>query len=127
MTDPTPILIGQGSIQSMQWEWAMINAVAVAGILTLFQTAPARVEVTPERSEIEVQATAQLSARAFDGSGRAISGMPVRWISSTPELATIDQMGRVLALNPGMARVSAGIGGRPSGSVTIVIRALPAA
>jgi len=111
----------------MQWEWAMINAVAVAGILTLFQTAPARVEVTPERSEIEVQATAQLSARAFDGSGRAISGMPVRWISSTPELATIDQMGRVLALNPGMARVSAVIGGRPSGSVTIVIRALPAA
>ena len=67
MTDPTPILIGQGSIQSMQWERAMINAVAVAGILTLFQTAPARVEVTAERSEIEVQATAQLSARAFDG------------------------------------------------------------
>ncbi|GIS79857.1 MAG: hypothetical protein CM1200mP14_14230 [Gammaproteobacteria bacterium] len=25
----------------------MINAVAVAGILTLFQTGPARVEVTP--------------------------------------------------------------------------------
>ena len=105
----------------------MINAVAVAGILTLFQVAPTRVEVTPERSEIEVQATAQLTVRAFDGSGRAINGMPVRWISSTPELATIDQMGRVLALNPGMARVTAVIGGRPSGSVTIIIRALPAA
>ena len=52
----------------------MINAVAVAGILTLFQVAPTRVEVTPERSEIEVQATAQLTVRAFDGSGRAING-----------------------------------------------------
>ena len=105
----------------------MSNAVAVVAMLTFFQTAPARVEVAPERSEIEVQATAQLTARAFDASGRVVSGIPVRWISSTPELATVDQTGRVLALNAGMARVTAVIGGRPSGSVTVVIRALPAA
>ena len=105
----------------------MSNAVAVVAILNFFQTAPARVEVAPERSEIEVQATAQLTARAFDASGRVVSGIPVRWISSTPELATVDQTGRVLALNAGMARVTAVIGGRPSGSVTVVIRALPAA
>lgn len=105
----------------------MSNAVAVVAMLNFFQTAPARVEVAPERSEIEVQATAQLTARAFDASGRVVSGIPVRWISSTPELATVDQTGRVLALNAGMARVTAVIGGRPSGSVTVVIRALPAA
>ena len=104
----------------------MSNAIAALALAALFQAAPARVELTPERSEIEVQGTTQLAARAFDGAGRVIESADVRWISSTPELATVDQTGRVLALNPGMARITAVIGGRPTSSVTVVITPLPA-
>ena len=47
----------------------------------------ARVEITPERAEIEVTGTAQLQAQAMDGAGRILDGVAVRWIASTPELA----------------------------------------
>jgi hypothetical protein len=86
----------------------------------------AQVQITPERAEIEVTATTQLEARALDGAGRVIEGVSVRWIASTPELASVDQAGIVTALNAGMAKITAVIDGRPS-SVSVVIRALPAA
>jgi hypothetical protein len=105
----------------------MSSAVAVLALAAIFQTAPARVEVTPERSDIEVQSSAQLVARAFDAAGRVIEGAEVRWISTTPEIASVDQTGRVQALNPGMARITAVIAGQPAGSVTVAISALPAA
>ena len=105
----------------------MSSAVAVLALAAIFQTAPARVEVTPERSDIEVQSSAQLVARAFDAAGRVIEGAEVRWISTTPEIASVDQTGRVQALNPGMARITAVIAGEPAGSVTVAISALPAA
>ena len=105
----------------------MNSAVAVLALVAIFQTAPARVEVTPERSDIEVQGSAQLVARAFDAAGRVIEGAEVRWISTTPEIATVDQTGRVQALNPGMARITAVVAGQPTGSVTVAISPLPAA
>ena len=104
----------------------MSSAVAVLALAASFQTAPARVEVTPERSDIEVQSSAQLVARAFDSAGRVIEGAEVRWISTTPEIASVDQTGRVQALNPGMARITAVIAGEPAGSVTVAISPLPA-
>lgn len=104
----------------------MSSAVAVLALAAIFQTAPARVEVTPERSDIEVQSSAQLVARAFDAAGRVIEGAEVRWISTTPEIASVDQTGRVQALNPGMARITAVIAGEPAGSVTVAISPLPA-
>lgn len=104
----------------------MSSAVAVLALAAIFQTAPARVEVTPERSDIEVQSSAQLVARAFDAAGRVIEGAEVRWISTTPEIASVDQTGRVQALNPGMARITAVIAGQPAGSVTVAISPLPA-
>ena len=104
----------------------MGNGFAALFMIAAFQTAPARVEITPERAEIEVAETAQLVARALDGAGRAIDGAAVRWIASTPELASVDQSGRVTALNAGMAKITVVVGGRPT-SVSVVIRALPPA
>ncbi len=55
--------------------------------------------------------TAQFVARALDGAGRVIDGAAVRWIASTPELASVDQSGRVTALNAGVAKIAAIVGG----------------
>ena len=90
------------------------------------QTAPAQVLISPERAEIEVTETAQLTLTARDGAGRALSDILVRWIASTPELASVDQSGVVTALNPGMAKITAVVDGAPT-SVSVVIRALPPA
>lgn len=86
----------------------------------------ARVEITPERAEIEVTGTAQLTAQAMDGAGRILDEVAVRWIASTPELATVDQEGVVTALNPGVAKITAVVDGQPT-SVSVVVRALPPA
>ena len=104
----------------------MGNGIATLFMIAAFQAVPAQVEITPERAEIEVASTTQLEARALDGAGRVIDGVDIRWIASTPELATVDQDGTVTALNAGMAKITAVIGGQPT-SVSVVIRALPAA
>ncbi|MDH3272290.1 MAG: Ig-like domain-containing protein [Gemmatimonadota bacterium] len=109
----------------------MMQGLTALFLVTAFQVAPAQVApaqvvITPERAEIEVTQTAQLQARALDGAGRTITGAAVRWIASTPELATVDQAGLVTALNPGVAKITAVIGGQPA-SVSVVIRALPPA
>ena len=90
------------------------------------QAQPAQVAISPERAEIEVTGTAQLTVTARDGAGRILEDAFVRWIASTPELATVDQDGVVTALNPGMARITAVVEGQPT-SVSVVIRALPPA
>ena len=90
------------------------------------QAQPAQVAISPERAEIEVTETAQLTVTARDGAGRPIEDVFVRWIASTPELASVDQEGVVTGLNPGMARITAVVDGQPT-SVSVVIRALPPA
>jgi hypothetical protein len=103
----------------------MSSNVAAFLLIAAFQVAPAEVQVTPDRPEIEVTETIQLTARILDGAGRVMTDVPVRWIASTPELATVDESGLVTALNAGMARVTVIAGGRTA-SVSVVVRALPA-
>lgn len=90
------------------------------------QAQPAQIAISPERAEIEVTETAQLTVTARDGAGRPLEDVFVRWIASTPELASVDQEGVVTGLNPGMARITAVVEGQPT-SVSVVIRALPPA
>ena len=104
----------------------MTQGMTALFMVAALQVAPAQVQITPERAEMEVTETAQLEVQALDGAGRALDAGPVRWIASTPELATVDQNGLVTALNPGMARITAVVAGRPA-SVSVVIRALPPA
>ena len=104
----------------------MSNVVAAFVTVLAFQAAPAQVEITAAVSEVEVQGSVQLTARAIDGSGRVMTDVPVRWISSTPEIAVVDQTGRMVAMNPGVARITAVVGGQPT-STLISIHELPAA
>lgn len=104
----------------------MTQGITALFMVAAFQVAPAQVRITPERAEIEVTETARLQVRAMDGAGRVLDDVDVRWIASTPELATVDPSGVVTALNPGMAKITAVVEGRPT-SVSVVIRALPPA
>ena len=103
----------------------MTTGIAAFALAALMQTAPLQVDILPERAEIEVQGSAQLSVRAVDGAGRTVEGTTVRWIASTPELATVDQNGVVTGLNPGTARITVVVDGKP-GSALVTVRALPA-
>ena len=86
---------------------------------TLVQMAPSDPVIAPARAEAQVGDTVTLAVQRA-GEAR------VRWISSTPELASVDQLGRVAALNPGTARITAVVGSQPT-TATVLIRALPAA
>lgn len=99
---------------------------SLAGALllaTLIHADQARAQIVPERSEALVGDTTALSVRLPAGAGE---DLPVRWISTTPELASVDEAGRVAALNPGTARITAVVGSTPV-EATVLIRALPAA
>ena len=89
------------------------------------QTQPAQIVISPERAEIEVAETARLTVTAQDGAGLVLDDLPVRWVASTPELASVSADGIVTGLNPGMARITAVVDRKPV-SVSVVIRALPA-
>ena len=103
----------------------MSSVIASLAVAMAFQAAPAQVEIVAPQSEVEVQGSVLLTARAIDAAGRVMDDVSVRWISSTPEIADVDQTGRVLATNPGTARITAVIGGRPT-STLIVIHELAA-
>jgi plastocyanin len=111
----------------MKKRLAAILALAAAHAVLgsgLSAQAPARVEITPDQAEVEVTGTLRLEARALDGAGREIPGAAVRWIASTPELASVDEDGVVTGLNAGIARITA-VAGSQIGSVSVVVRALP--
>ena len=84
----------------------MGNTLAALVLSVVFQTAPVQVDITADRSEVQVQETVQLSVRALDGAGRLITDADVRWLSSTPEIASVDQTGRMMATNPGIAKIT---------------------
>ena len=105
----------------------LASSFLVAAILQVApaQAQPAQIVISPERAEIEVTETARLIVTAQDGAGRVLDDLLVRWVASTPELASVSTDGVVTGLNPGMARITAVVGGE-SVSVSVVIRALPA-
>ncbi|MEQ9398454.1 MAG: Ig-like domain-containing protein [Longimicrobiales bacterium] len=104
----------------------MTSVLAAFLVATAVQTPPPTLSITPERAEIEVSGTVQLEVRAADGMDRGRDAGVVRWIASTPELATIDQDGIVTGLNPGTARITA-VAGTLTATTTVVVRALPVA
>ena len=67
----------------------------------------ATVVVTPESSLLTVGDTLRLVASARDVGGAPLLGRVVAWSSDAPAIATVSSTGRVTAISPGLARVSA--------------------
>lgn len=80
-------------------QWTATKAVKVA--------APAALEVTPNRLQLDPGQTATLAAAVVDRRGNELAGLPVVWTSSNELVATVDEDGNVRAEHIGRADVGA--------------------
>ena len=72
----------------------------------------ATVTVSSPPGSVRLGQSVRLTARAFDATGAERTGLPIRWGSSLPSVARVDADGLVSTVAPGVARISAFIGGR---------------
>lgn len=86
----------------------------------------AAVSVTPQTNFVTVGNSAQLTARLTDSQGTVLTGRTLTWTSSSNAIATVDGSGRVTAVGPGNALITATSEGK-SGTATIVVSAIPVA
>jgi uncharacterized protein YjdB len=78
---------------------AQVQVTAVPAVQT--------VVVTPSPAAVLVGQTVRLTARALGMGGVELPGRPVVWSSLDPEIATVDDAGRVTGLAKGTARIRA--------------------
>ena len=91
--------------------------------------APARVAsvaIVPSEVDLVVAATTGLVATPYDSRGAAIVGRTVVWTTNNATVAAISQSGRVTALLPGNAVITAVIDGVP-GFANVTVRLVPVA
>jgi hypothetical protein len=82
--------------------------------------------VEPPSVERVMGYTVQLRATAYDDNGEVITGRPVTWTSSNPEIAEVDANGMVTGRMPGVAVVTASCEGQIASS-TITVMPVPVA
>lgn len=66
----------------------------------------------------------QLNAATTDASGQPVSGREVEWASSAASVASVESSGKVTAVAPGTATITASAGGREA-SVSVTVLARP--
>jgi trimeric autotransporter adhesin len=86
----------------------------------------ASVRIVPDRVSLLVAGAANLVATAYDSRGVAIGGRPVVWTTNNVTVAAVSQTGRVTALLPGTAVITAVIDGR-SATSTVTVSLAPVA
>ncbi len=83
--------------------------------------AVASVTVEPSSATLDVGGTVDLQAIVRAGDGTVLTDRPVNWSSSNTLVASVSSTGRVTALSPGSATITATSEG-VSGSATITVR-----
>ncbi len=87
------------------------------------------VQVAPPSVTIQVGATHRLSALAYDADGNVIAaGVRYAWSSNNVNVARVDSLGVVTAVEPGNAVIRAeAVGSRPPkiGAAAITVRRRP--
>jgi len=87
---------------------------------------PARVELSPGSLHFEaLAATATLAATVYDNKGRVMTGVPVSWRSSGPEVASVSRAGLVTAADNGSTYVAA-MAGEVRDSARVIVAQRPA-
>ena len=95
------------------------------GAAQVVVTAPApvpvaSVTVNPASTNLTIGSSAMLTATMRSASGATLSGRAVTWVSSAPQIATVSSAGRVTAIAPGNATITAtseGVSGNAQVSV----------
>ena len=86
----------------------------------------ASVRIAPDNVELVVASGTNLIATPYDSRGVAIGGRTIVWMTNNATVAAISQAGRVTALVPGNAVITAVIDG-VAGNATVVVRLVPVA
>ena len=105
---------------------ALLLAAVVQADPPASQSPAAQVQVEPGRIVLEVGETIELAATVAGADGSTLDGAAVRWFAPAPEVATVDQAGRVTAVSPGEARIGVRAG-NVMDFATVVVEALPVA
>jgi hypothetical protein len=103
---------------------AAIEGISQAFAVTVIAEPVSAVAITPAAVSLSPGQSATLAAQASGAGGRVLD-RPLEWSSSAPAVATVTSSGRVVAVAPGSAVISAGTGGK-TGSATVTVTA-PAA
>ena len=90
------------------------------------QVGPDRIDLDPSRMTMDAGESVTVAATVRADDGSVLAEATVRWITMAPEIAAVDQSGRVTAVSPGEARIAARSGNVMS-FATVVVRALPVA
>jgi uncharacterized protein YjdB len=91
----------------------------VAAVSVRVVTLVARVETDPPSAAVEVGEVVQITARAF-GADDVQLNRPITWESSDPAVATVNAAGRVTALSPGSAAITASSQGKSAATAVRV-------
>ncbi|HEU6452927.1 MAG TPA: Ig-like domain-containing protein [Gemmatimonadaceae bacterium] len=115
---------GSGEVTAKAAGSTIIEATSegVTGV-TLVQVAAipvSSVVVTPDTATLVVGASKQLTAKTYDAGGTELSGRTITWSSSNEDVASVSSSGKVLAVAPGSATITATSEGK-SDKATITV------
>jgi len=79
---------------------------------------------TPASTTLKVGDTVTLTATAVDSTGATVPNQTFTWTSDTPAVATVDATGKVTAVAPGTAKITAAVGTVVSAPVTLTVQAV---
>lgn len=94
--------------------------------ITVTSTPVATVFVSPGNTAMVVEESFQFTAEARDASGNVLADRPITWSSNNERVATVSASGRVTALAPGGAIISATSEGK-STPASVTVTAIPVA
>lgn len=103
---------------------ALVAVAVVAVTLVIGGAGDLTVQVDPAMLTLFAGSTAQLSATAMGSDGEERQTGSPAWSSDSPGVATVDAEGRIRALRPGQARITAEIDGAATAAF-VTVEALP--
>ena len=92
------------------------NALGKSGVATIVvaRTAVANVVLLPNRVDVTVGATFQLSGSAVDANGNAMTDRAIIWTTSSPGVATVNGSGLITGVGAGTTTITAASEGKSS-------------
>ena len=102
---------------------ASFNLVTSNVVVLVVEETILSIEVTPASAQVfRTETVTAFSARARGQSGAIVSGVPFSWKSANPAVATVDEDGKVTALSPGQAAITASYRGITSNRALFTVR-----
>jgi serine/threonine protein kinase len=86
---------------------ATIDGVVGTATVTISPERATAIELSPDAGELVEGGTLQLSAVPLSAKGKKLSGRPIRWATSNPEIAEVNGAGTVSGGTSGVARITA--------------------